>query len=215
MMFLPISQSAVDVVDSGCRLYNGVMTSAGQEKDLLEDRSYRTYRARLKASQRLQTRAMVWNAVLIGMSVATSVAGIGLLTNSSLFGEHGQVLLCSTSVLTLATSLVVTSRDYTGRARDMTANYRKIQRLSADLERNRSTSDVFKIDVDRLYRRYNDLLDESENHTSADYYLACLPAKEKAYTGATTAQFLVTYIPALLLIVPIAFVGRTITWALG
>ena len=101
----------------------------------LERRSYKTYSARLQASRRLASRNRAWNASLIATSTATTIASVALLTDSSIYGRSGPTLLVCTAILTLIASLVASGLDYSGRSRDMFLNYRRLQRLSAEVER--------------------------------------------------------------------------------
>jgi hypothetical protein len=121
----------------------------------------------------LTSRHRAWNASLIATSTATTIASVALLTDESIYGEAGPTLLVCASILTLIASLVASGLDYSGRSRDMFVNYRRIQRLSAKVERmlgNPAT--VSRQELELLHDTYDALLDESENHTQADYYHA-------------------------------------------
>src|SRR4051794_21743147 len=100
----------------------------------LEDRAYKTYRSRLHASKRLASRHQAWNASLIASSTATAIAAIALLSDESIYGDAGPTLVVCASILTLVASLVSSALDYSGRSRDMSVNYRRIQRLSVEVE---------------------------------------------------------------------------------
>lgn len=201
------------------------MSSSGDEPNtteacalkLIEDRSYANYRARLVAANRLQARSMVWNSVLVGMSASTTIASIGLLVNPDLFGMHSSLLFSVTSVLTLVTSLIVTSRDYSARARDMTSNYRKSQRIASEAELAR-ISDSAASSSAELNNRYNSLLDESENHTSADYYRS-IKSNPECRTDFSRLlsiyrQDFLTYSPLILAFIPVYFIIVVLGWAI-
>lgn len=136
----------------------------------LEQRSFKTYQARQSASARLGQRARAWNWALIAFSTTMTIASIGMLNDEQMYGNSGSTLLVCLSVLALVFSLATSSLDYSARSRDMFLNYRKVQRLSVEAERlSASEATPSGEEVDGLYDRYNDLLDESENHTTGDY----------------------------------------------
>lgn len=144
--------------------------------ELLEGRSYSTYRARLEASKRLTRRNHAWNALLVSFATSTTISSIALLVDGNVYGRYGDLLLVCLGVLSLVASMTVTSLNYSGRAKDMFANYRKLQRLSAALERIRlSGTAPNAVTVTELSDSYQELLDGSENHTSADFRRAGLP----------------------------------------
>jgi hypothetical protein len=146
--------------------------------DLLEGRSYATYRARLEAAKRLTRRNHAWNALLVSFATSTTISSIALLVDGNVYGRYGSLLLVCLGVLSLVSSMTVTSLNYSGRAKDMFANYRKLQRLSAHLERIRlSGTDTDAEVVAKLSESYQELLDGSENHTSADFRRAGLSSR--------------------------------------
>lgn len=98
----------------------------------------------------------------------------------------------------------------------MFLNYRKIQRLSVEAERYLSSQRSPTMeDVDRIYDRYNDLLDESENHTTGDY-LRHFPIevantsenpklagqRERERKRALRRDWIITFLPYGTLIIP-------------
>lgn len=136
----------------------------------IEDRSYKSYKARMYASRRLALRGKAWNVSLLSLTVATTIASIGLLTNDQMYGAAGPTIFACLAVLSLVISLVVAGQNYSGRSRDLFNNYRRLQRLSTEAEYLRlknETADPEKVQA--LLSRYNDLLDDSENHSEADY----------------------------------------------
>jgi ABC-type multidrug transport system fused ATPase/permease subunit len=180
----------------------------------IENRSYKTYKARLKSAQRLQRLGHAWNAALISTSVATLVASVALLMDSSVYGRRGDVLLVGVSVLGLAASFVVAARNYGARAREMTASYRKIQRISVEAELLK-TSSISPIDITDISRRYQDLLDESENHTEADFMAVHDGKWTVANIVSGTVSVGYTVLPWMFLIVPLLIVGRFVQWCLS
>jgi len=177
----------------------------------VETRSYKTYRARLKAFERLQSRQRAWNTSLLALSVATTIASIALLTDDGMYGKAGPTVLVCVSVLALVASLAVAGLDYGVRSRDMFMNYRAIQRIAVEAE-SLGEGDPSAEDVQELSERYNALLDDSENHTSADHKAADPDAKIRRWHVA--ASFTLTVLPYLALVVPLLVVVPFIAWAL-
>src|SRR5680860_557534 len=177
---------------------------------LLEARSYRTYQSRLRASQRLASRSHAWNAFLMALSTSTVIASIALLSDPTIYGKSGPTLLVCVSLLTLVASLVTSGLDYSGRSRNMFLNYRRIQRLSVEAERAGKTQSLRTRDqLLLLNERYEALLDESENHTEADFYRA-FPVPNKP--SSVWKEELLSIAPYLSLLAPIALIIPLARW---
>lgn len=185
----------------------------------VEARAYKTYRARESACGRLGKRARAWNWALVAFATSTTVASIGMLTDYDMYGANGGTLLVCLSVLALVASLATTNRDYSGRSRDMFLNYRKIQRISVEMEefRQQSTIPVTAEAVKKLSDRYQAILDETENHTTGDHlrhFSKDLAETDTHYSNdrgllrrrqqAVAADFAVTALPYLTLALPVA-----------
>lgn len=185
-----------------------------KEVGTLEKRTFTTYEARLRACARLSKRARAWNALMISASLSSLIASAAMLRNPEIYGPNGDLLWLFVAIITLTASLIVSSMNYPGRSRDMFLNYRKIQALSSELEFIGIHSSVSHDRVVVLKSSYDALLDESENHTTADY----LSTKESAErtTGeklTVAASWILNYapwiaviLPALLLIPPVMVV---------
>ncbi|WP_113718107.1 SLATT domain-containing protein [Arthrobacter dokdonensis] len=181
------------------------------ELDRIADRSYKTYKARLKAAERLQARQRAWNTSLLALAVATTIASIALLSDDRMYGSAGPTVLVCVSVAALVASLVVAGLNYGVRSRDMFMNYRAIQRLSVEAEAQQQRG-VFDDDsVRKLSERYNALLDDSENHTSADYGFSDPTAAVSKWTLRATR--VLTFLPYIALVVPILVVLPFAAWA--
>jgi hypothetical protein len=177
----------------------------------LERRSYRTYSSRLQASQRLAARNRAWNASLIATSTAATIASVALLTDSTIYGKSGPTLLVCVSILTLVASLVASGLDYSGRSRDMFLSYRRLQRLSAEVERHANSPATQTHDVlENLHQRYDALLDESENHTEADFYRA-FPDEDKK-TRSLWRETSLSLMPYLSLAAPVGLLIPLVIW---
>lgn len=149
----------------------GICKDCAKEVDTLEARTFKTYQARLRACVRLQHRARAWNALMIPASLAGLIASAVMLRDPKIYGDNGDLLWLVVAIITFAGSLITSSLNYSGRSRDMFINYRKIQSISAEFEMLKKHPEHQRhSDIMRLKKAYNNFLDESENHTSADYY---------------------------------------------
>lgn len=176
----------------------------------LEDRSYKSYRGRMYASQRLALRGTAWNTSLLSLTVATTVASIGLLSDSQMYGAAGPTIFVCLAVLSLVISLVVAGLNYGARSRDLFNNYRRLQRLSTEAEHLRiSSPNPTASEVKMLLDRYNDLLDESENHNAADW------ERSKGRTGSTYITLkdsTISAFPFITLVVPVLVLLPLVNW---
>ncbi|SCC13799.1 hypothetical protein GA0061083_2864 [Pseudarthrobacter enclensis] len=186
----------------------------GKEVDTLEKRTFKTYEARLRACERLSRRARAWNALMISASLASLIASAAMLRNPKVYGPNGDLLWLFVAIITLAASLIISSINYSGRSRDMFLNYRKIQSLSSELEFIRVHGAVNHDHVVALKSSYNALLDESENHTTADFLSTKTSpqrtTREKLTVAASWAldyaPWIAVILPTLLLIPPLKIV---------
>jgi hypothetical protein len=176
----------------------------------LADRSYKTYRSRLVASNRLQARGRAWNACLLSLSVATTLSSVALLTEPDMYGEAGPTVLVCVSIMALVASLVVAGLNFGGRSRDMFMNYRRIQRLSVEAESFVYRGDAGVDEIRELSERYESLLDDSENHTESDYQRAMPDAK--VGTWPIRKAKLLTLAPYSALGVPVLVILPIVVW---
>ncbi|MCE0536076.1 SLATT domain-containing protein [Kineosporia rhizophila] len=169
---------------------------------LLEKRSFKTYQARLRASERLAARSGAWNASMIALSTSTALASIGILFKRDMYGHQGDALLAIISILTLVASLVVSNMNYGGRAESMRASYKRIQQISLQAE------SFFADKADSDARRYRELchayevaLENSENHTTADFKRSenCRWWKVLPDTACSSFPWITLIIPVLLM----------------
>jgi len=175
----------------------------------LEKRSFKTYEARLRAASRLAARNRAWNAFLIATSSATVIASVALLVEPDIYGIGGPVLLVGVSILTVVASLVTASLDYSGRARNMFINYRKVQRLSGKAERARQDPRRCNQEtVNRLSKEYDNLLDESENHTEGDH----AKAQSLWRSRSRLKEWLLTVTPLGSFLLPVLLIVPLLSW---
>lgn len=178
----------------------------------LENRSFKSYKARMQASQRLALRDKAWNTSLLSLTVATTIASIGLLTDGQMYGAVGPTLFVCLAVLSLVISLVVAGLNYGARSRDLFNNYRRLQRLASEAEHLRTGINVPSFaEVKVLLDRYNDLLDDSENHNAADHERG---SDKSSITWVTAKDSAISAIPFITLVVPVLVVVPFVQWIL-
>jgi hypothetical protein len=178
----------------------------------LEDRSYKSYKARMYASQRLALRDKAWNTSLLSLTVATTIASIGLLTDSRMYGTAGSTLFVCLAVLSLVISLVVAGLNYGARSRDLFNNYRRLQRLSSEVEHLRAGNDAPSFaEVKILLDRYNDLLDDSENHSAADHERG---SNAGQVTWVVAKDWSISALPFVTLVIPVLVMVPFVQWLL-
>lgn len=139
----------------------------------LEQRSFTTFKCRVRASERLRARSRSSSVALISFSTATTLASVGLLVDRDMYGQSGDLLLVSCAILSLVASLAVSSLDYAGRANRMETNYKDIQDLSSRAQsaqrRQQTPADALEAH-DTLHSEYSALVRGSENHTTSDFH---------------------------------------------
>ncbi|MGC5661412.1 SLATT domain-containing protein [Micromonospora sp. WMMD723] len=191
------------------------MSNAGnwdQRLAQLEDRAYRTYKARLEACKRLESRSRAINGLVVALSLSSLIAASGMIADRDIYGPHGDVLWLFIAILTFAGSLMSSSMGYAARSRNMFQNYRKIQRLSVRVESAKGDPAQFTKDAfEKLSSEYDDLLDESENHTTADFLrarsqFATAPKPKWSERLHVLASGTLTWIPWLAVLAPVVLV---------
>lgn len=156
----------------------------------LARRVERTYWARREMAKRLALRGTSWNAALVSLSLASVLAGAALLQQRDLYGPYGDTGMLLLGILTLVASLMVSTASYSDRARLAFDNYRALQRLSTELEENVLHGSGFRrrAAYRRFDRRYQDLLDSSSNHITADHARNFRSALRRGKSTDGTAQ---------------------------
>lgn len=147
-----------------------------QSDDLLSMLSRRieiTYLCRVEMAQRLERRGKYWNSAIISLTVSSLIISICLLRENSVYGKNGDVFLVVIGAITLISSLMVVNSQYLERSKKSFENYRRLQRLSTQVHSSSIEKAKHRKLANRLYesfdRRYQDLLDVSDNHSAADY----------------------------------------------
>lgn len=185
-------------------------SSSERPIDRLARRSYETYLNRVKAAERLQRQKRTWNSALVANSLAGVLGSVTLLVDPNALGERGEVLLVLLSISILVASLAVSALGLEGRVRDMQAHYRAVQRLACEAELMQDAPSPTLEAVGKLQLRYDDLLDQAENHTGLDRHAA------KGHTLQGGLWFVVGSVtPMIVLIGSIALVVWVARWVVS
>jgi hypothetical protein len=182
---------------------------------LLEDRAFMTYKCRLQAYRRLSRRNSAWNTSLVAFSTSTTIAAVGLLIDPQMYGSRGGALMVALAIMSLVTSLIVSSVNYGTRAKAMESNYKKIQRISVEVETLRFApapgTDLHEAYRDLLHE-YGYAIDSSENHSDSDHQ----KVKSVSGTPATAKQAwresLFSVVPYVFLVVPVVVLAPFVLW---
>lgn len=142
----------------------------GKNLDLLADRSYKSYGARLEASKRLRRIGNWWNAAQFSLASALIFVSIVFIVSDTSQTSLFAAVIIIFSILSLIVSIVVTFLDYSARATSMSINYRDLQAFSVRIESVVNSSRIVSDEEMRIYHiEYDSIMDRSENHTPNDY----------------------------------------------
>lgn len=178
--------------------------------EALETRSYDTYKSRICAFERIQSRNRAWNTALIALATATTVAALGLLVDGSMYGDSGETLLAACSVLSLSASLVIAALDYPGRAVRMENAYKEIQDISSRVEGARTVGTSSTLtDYSALHAAYSEVVRHSENHTTPDYQ-----TYKSQWSMARVLSVALTMVPYISLVLPIWLMWQFGDWVI-
>lgn len=131
---------------------------------VVRDKIWFTYKARIKAHERLERMDFHSQLLLVWYAILSSILAILSIRYPTLLGDNTDILGAILSIGLLAISLSVTNRDFRGRAMLMRGNYLHLQKLYNDIQPTGPT--LAEQDL------YAGLLRDSENHTSMDDILA-------------------------------------------
>lgn len=120
-----------------------------------------TCKARIAAELRLKNDDVHSQILLVWYAVVSTCAGIVALRYPGFAGPNTDIFTAILSVALLAISILVSNRDYRGRALEMRANHIALKRFYDELC-------IGSIDVKRKPEIYAKLLSECENHSSYD-----------------------------------------------
>lgn len=177
---------------------NPPLDAAG-DLQTLENRSYDTYKSRLKAAERLAARGQAWNASMYALSSSLAVGGIGMLTDEGLYGAQRDASMAGLAVLALVASLVVGQLNYAVRSRDMQTNYKEVQFVSQRAEYLKK-HDPSRESFLRVNKKYEELIRGGENQTVGDYWRG----QKKGWTHACCyREWIITAAPYASLLAPV------------
>lgn len=177
----------------------------------LVKRSYITYQSRIKASERLARLNAIWNLALMVSAVSVTITSVVLLVDDGALGIKGTVVLTCASIITLFISVAVSGMNLSGKSRDMFTSYRRIQRLSAQAERE-AVEDPCSRALASLASDYDDLLDNSDNHALCDYLKVRPSERNKWWIGR--ADWLALLAPVGIILASVGLSVPAILWFL-
>lgn len=157
----------------------------------LERRVYTTYEARLRTANRTRLRGHLWNLPLVSSPVVTLIVVIVGLAAPETYSDKTEVLVIVLSVLTLIASIIVPSARYEVNSERLFHAYRRLQRLATEVERLQSQSLGPKErsrQFDRANAVYQKILDDTQNHSAADYWGVIRDRNRRILNGSTSSR---------------------------
>ncbi|WP_442793596.1 SLATT domain-containing protein [Paraburkholderia sp. ZP32-5] len=127
------------------------------------DNIWFTYKARIRAHDRLAKNDFHSQSLLVWYAFSATVLAILTIRYSQILGPNTDVAAAVLSTALLIVSMMVTGRDFRGRSIEMRRNYLALQALYWKTKHETPTMTIS--DVDREYER---LLDTAENHAHID-----------------------------------------------
>lgn len=157
---------------------------------VLERRLERTYKSRVETARRYQARGDNWNLALVLASLTTAAVSVVALSSSNVYGDRSEALLVVLGIVTLVVSVLVTSAQFQVQAEKFFRAYRTIQKLwvEADLL-SRALEDPASRNsgAERIDAEYQSVLDDTNNHSPADFFKA-FPGVRESSPAAATAE---------------------------
>lgn len=137
----------------------------------MSDNVWFTYKARIQAHKRLEWLDLHSQFLLVWYAILSTVLSVVSIKHSKVFGEDTDVMAAILAVALLGVSLSVSNRDFRGRALHMRRNYLGLHQLYRSIPKNTIlTSDQSA--------RYDELLNDSENHLEIDDRIARILASQ-------------------------------------
>lgn len=135
----------------------------GKYKDL-PDQIWTTRISRVNAEKRLINKEAFFQAINIYYSCVTIIFSIFTLLDNN---EKLSLMTVFMTISLLIVILYLNGQKYLEHAREYRKNYTELQKLEFELKS--IDSDDVEL-IKKIYNRYCDLLDSSNNHISFDYY---------------------------------------------
>ncbi len=170
----------------------------------MKDNVWFTYKARIKAQERLEWMDFHSQNLLVWYAILSAVVATLTIRYPHLLGTDTDLLTTVLSVFLLAISLSVANRDFRGRAMLMRRNYQRLHRLYHTM--NGPSASPAEIET------YSNLLRDCENHKSIDDILARISASDLTSRKPSPNELAIGYaslarryvLTALLYLAPVA-----------
>lgn len=147
----------------------------------MSDNVWFTYKARIQAHKRLEWLDLHSQFLLVWYAILSTVLSVVSIKHSKVFGEDTDVMAAILAVALLGVSLSVSNRDFRGRALHMRRNYLGLHQLYRSIPKNALlTSDQSA--------RYDELLNEAENHREIDDRIARILASQLTSRHPTVSE---------------------------
>lgn len=130
----------------------------------MKDNIWFTYKARIKAHERLEWMDFHSQSLLVWYALLSAVLAVLNTRYPTLLGKDTDMLSATLSIGLLAISLSVANRDFRGRAMLMRENYQELHKLHRTVD----SDELTPTELDS----YSELLRDCENHRSIDDILA-------------------------------------------
>lgn len=127
------------------------------------DKIWFTYKSRIRTQQRLQSNDFHSQLLMVWYALLSTFVAVLALKDQKVLGSDTDTISALISIGLLAISLIVTNRDFRGRAIEMRRNYLDLQHL---YRKTTATPPLLSTkDIDDQYQK---LLDSVENHSEID-----------------------------------------------
>ncbi|MFZ6694672.1 SLATT domain-containing protein [Stenotrophomonas acidaminiphila] len=130
----------------------------------MKDNIWFTYKARIKAHERLEWMDFHSQLLLVWYSILVAVLATLTIRHPNLLGNDTDILSAILSIGLLAISLCVANRDFRGRAMLMRSNYQNLHKLHRIVKEDKLSPEELE--------SYSNLLKDCENHRTIDDILA-------------------------------------------
>lgn len=137
----------------------------------LENKVWFTYSARIQTHKRLLFNNFWSNFILVLYSLATLIASIVSLKDTTFYGGYTSELIVVISAITLVASLIIVNVNYQTRILRMRDNYILLQKLYEDIRIYRNSqkeSSEYLEKYSNFVRNYMSILEKNENHITLD-----------------------------------------------
>ncbi|MDE2311356.1 MAG: SLATT domain-containing protein [Betaproteobacteria bacterium] len=135
-----------------------------ENEKILADKLWFTFKARIRAQERLSRNDFHSQLILVWYALASAIVAVIVIRYPNFLGKDTDIVSASLSIALLVISLLVTNRDFRGRALAMRQNYLAIQGLYNDLTYQEQPTRS-SVEISKTYQR---ILNESENHCEID-----------------------------------------------